>query len=83
MPGRLSCVVFEGDDVADAPRVALRWVQVFAGRAELGKVVLQLSEFTNAGGDLCSPLLQQADHVSTWGTAAVANPQDLANVGQG
>ena len=44
--------MFEGDDAADAPRVALRRVQVFAARAELGKVALQLPEFTNAGGDL-------------------------------
>ena len=75
--------MFEGDDAADAGRVALCRVQVFAGGAELGKVALQLPELTNACRDLGSPLLQQADDVSTWRIAAVANPQNLANIGQG
>ena len=45
-------MVFEGDDAGDAGRVALRRVQVIADLADLGKVALQLPEFTKAGGDL-------------------------------
>jgi hypothetical protein len=81
--GGLGWHVVQGDDAADAGGVALCRVEVLAGHGELGEVALQLPELTNAGGDLRPALLQLIEHVLAWRAAAVADPQDLPNVGQG
>jgi hypothetical protein len=82
-PFAWGCPVCIGrDDLADTGGITLRWIDAGTLRSELVQIALEPLELANTRLDLGAMLLNELQHVNTWGCSGIANSDYFADLGE-